>query len=85
MLVSEKVGKGSGLTDWVNSRKQILLSKAEDILSLKAVKQQFRRSLTTGIPQQDSWNTIYKALCTVFKEHKKEKQTCLLHSIFFFC
>lgn len=87
MLVSEKVGKGSGLTDSgriQESKYYYQRGVAEDILSLKAVKQQFRRSLTTGIPRQDSWNTIYKALCTIFKEHKKAKQTCLLHSIFFF-
>lgn len=87
MYASEKVGKGGGLTDSgriQESKYYYQRGVAEDILSLKAVKQQFRRSLTTGIPRQDSWNTIYKALCTIFKEHKKAKLTCLLHSIFVF-
>lgn len=74
MLVSEKVRKGSGLTDSgriQESKYYYQRGVAEDILWLKAVKQQFRRSFTTGIPRHDSWNTIYKALCTIFKEKRK--------------
>lgn len=57
---------------------------AEDILSLKAVKQQFRRSLTTGIPRQDSWNTIYIKLCVLYLKNTKKQNLLVFYIQYFF-
>lgn len=80
MLISEKVGKGSGLTDSgriQESKYYYQRGVAEDILSLKAVKQQFRRSLTTGI--------LYIKLCVLYLKNTKKQNKLVFYIQYFFC